>query len=328
MGGAAADGAALALVEWSPGLAQRPRPGGALVLVCSGEPDPEIWRDAVLLGAEHVVVLPEGEGWLVARVERSVRGRAPAPLVAVVGGRGGAGASVLATALALAAARRDLEVTLLDLDPLGGGLDLLLGAEAAPGLRWGDLRHVTGSLPAGLLPATAVRAEGVALVTWERDRPPAVAAGTVQAVLERAGDESDLVVADLPRRVDDVTRTVLRAARQVLVVVPAEVRAAAAAARVVAEIDLHAADVALVVRGPAPSGLAAEAVCEAVGLPLAGELRAEPGLAAALDRGDVPPLRNRGPLAALATRLVVAALAAPAPVPAPMPAPGPPAVPW
>ncbi len=92
-------------------------------------------------------MLPEGEGWLAARVERSVRGRAPAPLVAVVGGRGGAGASVLATALALTAARRDLEVTLLDLDPLGGGLDLLLGAEAAPGLRWGDLRHVTG-LPA------------------------------------------------------------------------------------------------------------------------------------------------------------------------------------
>jgi len=302
---------ALVVAEWHPGIGSAPRPPGALVLVCEGEPEAEVWRDAVLLRAEHVVTLPDGQAWLTSRVRRAVADRPAAPLVAVVGGRGGAGASTLAAALAVTAGSRDLDVTLLDLDPLGGGLDLLLGAEGEPGLRWGDLRHVSGRLPAGLLAATAVRAAGVTLVTWERDAAPLVAAETVAAVLERAGAETDLVVADLPRRIDDVARAVLTAARRVLVVVPAEVRAVAAAARVAAEVEQYAADVSLVVRGPAPTGLSAEAVCDAVGLPLAGELRAEPGLAAALDRGDVPPIRPKGPLATLSARLLVSALAAP-----------------
>jgi hypothetical protein len=64
-----------------------------------------------------------------------------------------------------------------------------------------------------------------------------------------------------------------------------------------------------VVRGPAPTGLPAEAVADALGLPLAGSLRPEPGLAAALDRGDVPPVRPRGPLAALSAQLLASVLA-------------------
>ena len=32
--------------------------------------------------------------------------------------------------------RFDVELALVDLDPMGGGLDLLLGAESTPGWRW------------------------------------------------------------------------------------------------------------------------------------------------------------------------------------------------
>jgi len=135
-----------------------------------------------------------------------------------------------------------------------------------------------------------------------------VAPQAVAAVIASAAEDGDLVVVDLPRHVDDVGRAVLAAARTVYVVVPAEVRAAAAAARVVAALEPLAADVSLVVRGPAPTGLPAEAVADSLGLPLAGELKAEPGLPAALDRGDVPPMRPRGPLALLSARLVAAAL--------------------
>jgi hypothetical protein len=64
------------------------------------------------------------------------------------------------------------------------------------------------------------------------------------------------------------------------------------------------ADLRVVVRGPAPSGLPAEVVAEALGLPLAAEARAEPGLAAALERGDPPSARGRGPLARLSGQLL------------------------
>jgi secretion/DNA translocation related CpaE-like protein len=302
--------AGLVLVEWplpdADGVPPARRPG--VVLVSLGEPEPAVWRAAVELGAEHVAVLPDAQEWLAQRVRRVLTARPPAPLLAVVGGRGGAGASVLAASLALTAADRGLAVTLLDLDPLGGGLDLVLGAEAAPGLRWPDLRHAPTALPTGVVAATAVRAAGVGFVGWERTAPAQVSPSAVAAVLAGAAEDGDLVVADLPRALDAAARVALAAARTVYVVVPAEVRAAAAAARVVAALDAVAADVAVVVRGPAPTGLPAEAVADSLGLPLAGELTAEPGLPAALDRGDVPPIRPRGPLALLSARLVAAAL--------------------
>jgi secretion/DNA translocation related CpaE-like protein len=308
--------AGLVLAEWpadpGPPAAGSPDPGPfrrtGIVLVCGNEPEPAVWRAAVELGAEHVAVLPDAQEWLAARIRRVATARAAAPVLAVVGGRGGAGASTLAAALALTAADRGLAVTLLDVDPLGGGLDLVLGAEGAPGLRWPDLRHAPGRLPAGVVAATAPRAAGVSFVGWERTAPAEVAPQAVAAVMESAAADGDLVVVDLPRSLGAVPRVVLGAARSVYVVVPAEVRAAAAAARVVAGLEPLAGEILLVVRGPAPTGLPAEAVADSLGLPLAGELKPEPGLPAALDRGDVPPIRPRGPLAVLSARLVAAAL--------------------
>lgn len=113
-----------------------------------------------------------------------------------------------------------------------------------------------------------------------------------------------MVVADVPRTLSDPAADILRRARTVLLVVPAEVRAAAAAVRVAATARALADDVRLVVRGPAPAGLPAHVVAESLGLPLVGYLRPEPGLAAAFERGEAPPTRGRGPLAELCRRVL------------------------
>jgi hypothetical protein len=86
--------------------------------------------------------------------------------------------------------------------------------------------------------------------------------------------------------------------------VPAEVRAAAAAGRVAAAVRRLVPDVRVVVRGPAPSGLTSALVAESVGLPLAGWLKPEPGLARGLERGEPPAASGRGPLAALCRSLL------------------------
>ncbi|HKN95879.1 MAG TPA: hypothetical protein VJX10_02085, partial [Pseudonocardiaceae bacterium] len=83
-----------------------PRRTGVVVL-CSGEPPPELWQQALAIGAERVLSLPAGESWLLSAFAdatdrpAAVLGR----VVALLGGRGGAGASVLAAAVALTALR-------------------------------------------------------------------------------------------------------------------------------------------------------------------------------------------------------------------------------
>lgn len=277
------------------GLPRRP----AVVLVGLDLDDAGVWRRAVELGAGDVVFLPDAEGWLVDRIARAVEEDGPpAAVLAVVGGRGGAGATSLAAALAVTGARQGHRALLVDADPLGGGIDLVLGAEEQAGLRWPDLAGSRGRLPAAGLQGALPRLHDLTVLSWDRGDAMTVPGEAVAAVLGAATRSSDLVVVDLPRAVDAAVAAALAATSTVLLLVPAEVRACLAASRVAAAVEPLCRDVRVVVRGPAPAGLEAGAVAASLGLPLAGVLRPEPGLAAALERGEVPAGRGRGPLAA------------------------------
>lgn len=111
------------------------------------------WAAAITVGAQHVLRMPEQEGELVRELAEAAESARDdgicGAVVAVIGGRGGAGASLFAVALAQAAA----DALLVDLDPWAGGIDLLVGGETAPGLRWPDL-----ALQGGRLNWSAVRA--------------------------------------------------------------------------------------------------------------------------------------------------------------------------
>ena len=130
---------------------------------------------------------------------------APAPVLAVVGGRGGAGASVFAAALAVTAVRDGERALLVDCDPLGGGLDLVLGAEDVGGLRWPEIGVGGGRVPAAALhaalPRPAVggggRAGSVCCPATAPPHGPTPAA--VVAVLEAGRRAGETVVCDLPR---------------------------------------------------------------------------------------------------------------------------------
>ena len=223
--------------------------------------------------------------------------------IGVVGGRGGAGASTLAAALAVTAAR-STPTCLVDLDPLGGGLDLLMGIEDQPGLRWPALASASGQLSAAALAGALPVSRGVAVLSWDRGEPVAVGADAVESVVDAATRAFDVVVLDLARRIDDELAPAVRRCELVLVVVPAEVRAVAAAARVTAVLSAHSTPIQVVVRGPAPSRLTGPVVAGLVGVPLAGRLRPEQGLDRALERGEPPGTSGRGPLAAFAADLL------------------------
>lgn len=287
---------------------------GDVVLAVRGEPQAPVWRHAVAVGAEHVIALPEAEPWLVAALTEAAEGPRPGGAVlAVIGGRGGAGASVFAAAVAVTAVRAGARALLVDCDPLGGGLDLVLGAEDLGGLRWPGIGVEGGRVPAtalhAALPSPPIGRRGGELGVLACDRSthgPAPAA--VRAVVEAGRRAGETVVCDLPRYLTDAAVAALSAADLVALVVPADIRSCAAGARVAALLAEHGRPVRLVVRGPAPGGVGPEEVARALGLPLLVAMRPEPGLARALERGDAPA-RPRGPLAD-AARTVLAELPA------------------
>jgi secretion/DNA translocation related CpaE-like protein len=277
------------------------RPGVVLVVTETVEEPP--WELAEALGAEHIALLPTAESWLVDRLADAAQATRPA-IVAVLGGRGGAGTSVLAAGLAVTAARAGLRALLVDADPLGGGVDLVLGWEALDGLRWPALSHgISGVTPPALVDALPNHGE-LAVLSWDRGDLLSVPADAMQAALDAGRASRDLVVIDLPRRLDDAAVLALGAADQALLLVPAELRACAAAARVAAVAVNHTNALKVVVRGPAPGRLKAREIAGALGLPLVGTLRPEPELARALERGHPPAGSGSGPLAALCQRIL------------------------
>ncbi|MBA2472760.1 MAG: septum formation initiator, partial [Pseudonocardiales bacterium] len=291
--------------------ADLPRRDG--VVIVSADSDPEVWRSAVAVGAQHVAVLPDAEAWLVGTLADAVESPAdPGRVLAVLGGRGGAGASVFATAVAVAVAEAGRHAMLVDCDALGGGLDLVLGAEKMDGLRWSGLALGDGRVPAAALhaalPTPRVSGRGGLTVLscgrsdCDRDGPgpDGVAVRTVCVAGRRAGET---VVCDVPRHPCEPGTAALESADLAVLVVPAEVRACAAATTVAARVRRYGVALQLVVRGPAPGGITPSDLSRALDLPLLAAMRPQPGLAGALDRGAIPG-RSRGPLATAARQVL------------------------
>ena len=170
-------------------------------------------------------------------------------MVGVVGGCGGVGASRFASALAATAAERDGRALLVDLDPAGGGLDVLLGAESTPGARWSGLRLAGGALDAQLLLSGLPAWGRAAVLACDRvDLPPPDDVAQVLRAVRGAAP----VVLDLSRHPSDARRAAIACCTLVLVVCACDLAALTAARSVIASLaqgESVAAPVGLVVRG-------------------------------------------------------------------------------
>lgn len=286
------------------GVLHLPRRDGVIVVGTDADrEDPRLWQAALELAASEVVLLPEGESALVARLTSSDRGDGQGVVLAVVGGRGGAGASVLAAALALAAHRAGRRALLVDADPWGSGADLLLGGERLPGLRWPDLVGLEGSLDGAALGQALPRPDGVPVVAWDRSSVAVVPVSAVAAVLDATARSHDVVVVDLPRRADEVAAAVLARARATFVVVPAELRSAIAATQTLAWL-VPGSGARLVVRTGRGRSVDPEQMAAALGLPLAAVIADDARVAAAIEAGGLPDAPVRSALGRVADALI------------------------
>lgn len=273
-----------------------------VVMVTAAEPATATWVAAIAVGAHRVLTLPAQEyelvGELADAAESAREGRLRGDVVAVIGGRGGAGASLFAAALAQTAP----DALLIDLDPWGGGIDLLVGGEAVPGLRWPDLGPQSGRLNWSAVREALPRQRGVSVLSGTR-RAGELDVGTVEAVVDAGRRGGVTVICDLARRLTDATESVLETADLVIVVSQCDVRACAATATLAPVLSAITPNVGLVVRGPSPGGLRAAEVADISALPLLASMKAEPWLAGQLEHGGLR-LRRRSALAAAARRVL------------------------
>lgn len=289
-----------------------PRRDAVVVVVPDPEPQ-ELWKQAMEVGAERLITLPGAEPWLVSALADAAEGPPgnAGKVLAVLGARGGAGASVFAVSVSLTALRTGDNTLLIDCDPRGGGLDVVLGAETEEGLRWPDMQLSAGRVAASSLHmALPTRRKGNARLTLlsgarkgEGPAPDAVA-----AVIEAGRRTGEVVVCDVPRQLDTAAWAAVDRADLAVIVTPAEVRACITAKQLADELQARGAEPQLVVRGPSPGGLKMTEIAAAVGIPVLTTMRPEPQLAQSLERGDFHP-KTKGPLST-AAKATLAELAA------------------
>ena len=143
-----------------------------------------------------------------------------AGVVGVLGGSGGVGASTFAAALATSAGRS----VLVDTDPVGGGIDVLLGIEAVPGARWSGLQVDGGRLDPHLLDEGLPRWRDVRVLAAD----VAPAAQAVRQVVSAAA-ELGVVVVDLPREPGPLRSAALECCRLCVVLACTRIPGLAAA---------------------------------------------------------------------------------------------------
>jgi secretion/DNA translocation related CpaE-like protein len=279
---------------------------GHVILVVRGEPQAAEWEAAITVGAQRVISLPGQEDELMAELsvaaETTRQDTGHGAVVAVIAGRGGAGASVFATALAREACA-SAEAILIDADPWGGGIDLVLGNETDAGLRWPDLMLQGGRLNYTALRDALPRHHGVCVLSGSRAGGD-IDAAALSAVIDAGSRGGATVVCDVARRSTEVSETALGSADLVAVLTSADVRSCAAAAVVARWVSTVNPNAGVVVRGPSPGGLRSSDVAEIVGLPLLAAMRPQPGVATTLERGGLR-LRSRSPLATAARRVLL-----------------------
>ncbi len=262
--------------------------------------------------------------WQAKRSKRRNPRASPRRVVGVIAASGGLGASTLATALAMRGAGEGLATLLIDAHPYGGGLDVCLGLDTEPGVRWCDLASVRGDIDARAVLELLPVVRQCRVLSWDRACPAAL---TKQGSFMAAGltEAAHLSVIDLPGPEAEGAPTWWGLCDDIVLVCGDGVRQVAAAAVVLERLEVFAlpalaptdatpmsppsprlAAVKLRVHGvvrEGPGRVDRDRAAAILGLPVLAAMRRDPGVEAALTSGE--PIAGRsGPVAALADGLL------------------------
>lgn len=273
--------------------AVRPERRPAVHVIAQGRVPDDIFRLALRLGARDVAELPQSESWVVEMLtDLGDDGGAGGQVIGVVSGSGGAGATTLACALAQSASR-SREAVVIDCDPLGAGVDRVLGLEGRDGFRWDALCQTTGRLSARALRDALPRRGRLRALTWYAGAPGQLQAFAAREAVSAARRGHDLVVLDLPRPRDALIEELVTRCDSVLVVVVPSVVGVSSAARLCERLS-EATQPQLVVRG---AGVPESDIAQVCHAPVVCSMTDQRGLAESIDLGLGPLRSDHGRLA-------------------------------
>lgn len=264
-----------------------------VILVSAARNQDTLWRLAVAVGADDVVLLPSGQLELAARLSDLADGPSRARTVAVLGGCGGAGASTLASGLALTAGRGGRRTLLIDADRFGGGIDLLVGCEDVPGLRWPEVATTHGRVTAAAFRAALPAVGDLAVLSFDRSGADAVDPTTVRSMVGAGQRGCELVVVDVPRQLDEPAAEAARCADLLVLVVTTDIRGVAGAQLLLPTVRELCTTVRLVVRHVPGTAVSAHTVADTLGLPLVAGLPTRASVTRGINDG-LGPLSRRG----------------------------------
>lgn len=282
-------------VDQAPNLAALLLPRRAEAYVVGAEADRDrIHAWSVPLGAA-VVLLPSGAGWLTAVLADAHGARAGAGrVVAVIAASGGAGASTLAAGLAFVTAHGGRRTLLVDGDPLGGGIDLLVGAERVPGWRWSRLQTARGHI--GDLTGQLPLVDGVDVLAMGRADWCDPGSEAMKAVLLSGTRSHDLIVVDVGRGLGPAGEEAVRRADALLIVTLADLRGVAAGQKLQQRLGDFSAESGLAVRVTRPRSLGPAAAGDGLALRVVAVVPDDPSVRVGAERGDPPGKNPRSPL--------------------------------
>jgi len=177
-----------------------------VVVLSEGSPNGFL-RQAFDAGADDVITLPQAPGELAFTLQKVIArrkglvvpGQSSAPLIAILGPKGGTGKTLIAANLAVALAQRDLNVVLVDLDLQFGDIGLALGL--SPEFTMYDLMKAGPPFDQEKVDAHLIRHSSGVKVLIAPTRPDQASGVSIEYMRDIYGTlrgMSDVVIVDTP----------------------------------------------------------------------------------------------------------------------------------
>lgn len=178
------------------------------------------WRVDAGIGAEPAAAGSDSPASADCDSAEDAGGAHRAPLIAIVGGRGGCGRTTIAAAMAVCAARAGLRVAVLDLDLMFGDVADALGFDAPAGIEGLSAHAEDGSIVEQDIEATAMRV-GPGLTVWGPCALPEHAelvGDPVEQLVGKLRGLADLIIVDTASSWSDAAAMAVAACDRCLIV--------------------------------------------------------------------------------------------------------------
>ncbi len=271
------------------------------LVIISQEMTVPVLREAIDVGAEGIFCWPDEREELAdvlaaagapAVGDGAARGR----VIAVLGSRGGAGATFVATNLAGVFADRGLGTVVVDFDQAFAGLTVALGVGTeTPNRTIGDLAPVVHELaPQHVRDALHRHPRGFAALLAPREAGWGTAPGAlVTASVALLAGEFEVVILHVPHGVNDLVRLAVGLADQIVLVATADLFSLYGAKRVISalELDTEAGRFVLVANRRARTDPGASDLERVLEISPAVRVRFDASVARRQDRAELLPCR-------------------------------------